>query len=427
MLIEIHMIQNHSPSNLNRDDLGAPKTCLFGGVTRARISSQCLKRSIRRSPEFHTVLEREGGVRTRRLITVLAERVHGDSHPPEKLIEFIAKAFEKGGVGRTGKGEEPNNTNILLFLPQSAIAGMADAVAAERAKRKPNPRALAEALADILGASASAPDIALSGRMTEVETAGLFARLELGVEASLSVAHAISTHAVTNEVDYFTAVDDEGRGTGAGHVDEAMFNSACFYKYFSLDWDGLVRNLAGREPDPQEDAAAHAKWKHELKPQAERLAAATLGHFLRAAALTTPTGKQNSFAAHNPPDGILVEVKRNSKTPVSYANAFADPVDPESLRGLVGQSVAQLGQYVHDIADGYDIEAERFWFSPSARHPLTWVERDTKAPEAEKPTVTPEEHNLKSLDTLVEVVVKAATGKPWSEVKDAGKASPEEA
>ena len=68
MLIEIHMIQNHSPANLNRDDLGAPKTCLFGGVTRARISSQCLKRSIRRSAEFQKALGKDGGVRTRSLI-----------------------------------------------------------------------------------------------------------------------------------------------------------------------------------------------------------------------------------------------------------------------------------------------------------------------------------------------------------------------
>lgn len=425
MLIEIHMIQNHSPSNLNRDDLGAPKTCLFGGVTRARISSQCLKRSIRRSPEFQAALEGEGGVRTRGLITHLAQRVDGAPDPPDDLVELIAKAFEKGGVGRTGKGEDPNNTEILLFVCESAIAAMAEAVAAERAKKKPNPQALAEAIAEILGESASVPDIALSGRMTEMERAGLFAKLDLRVEASLSAAHAISTHAVINEVDYFTAVDDLGTGAGAGHVDEAMFNSACFYKYFCLDWDQLVRNLAGPEPDEEKDAGAHAKWTDQVKPQAERLAAATLGHFLRAAALTTPTGKQNSFAAHNPPDGILLEIKTNAKTPMSYANAFADPVDPGSQRGLVGQSLAQLGQYVHDMADGYGIEAERFWFSPSGRHPLIWVDRDAKAPEAEKPTVTPEDRNLGSLDALVEVVVEAATGAPWAEVRDAGRAESE--
>ena len=58
MLIEIHAIQNHSPANLNRDDLGAPKTCYFGGVMRSRISSQCIKRSIRMSEEFKALLRR---------------------------------------------------------------------------------------------------------------------------------------------------------------------------------------------------------------------------------------------------------------------------------------------------------------------------------------------------------------------------------
>ena len=220
-------------------------------------------------------------------------------------------------------------------------------------------------------------------------------------------------NAAINEVDYFTAVDDLGEGPGAGHVNKGMFNSACFYKYFCLDWEQLVKNLAGPEPD--EDRA----------DEAARLAAATLGHFLRAAALTAPTGKQNSFAAYNPPDGILVEVKKNGTMPMSYANAFAEAVDAASERGLVGQSIAQLGQYVHDMADGYGVEAERFWFSPSGRRTLTWVDREAKGAEAEKPTVTPEEHNLGCLDALVEAVVGAATGGEWSEVKDAGKAASE--
>jgi CRISPR system Cascade subunit CasC len=91
MLIEIHLIQNHSPSNLNRDDLGAPKTCIFGGVTRARISSQCLKRSIRRSADFAAALERDGGVRTRRLAHVLARIAKSQKfdYTPEQLQSLL--------------------------------------------------------------------------------------------------------------------------------------------------------------------------------------------------------------------------------------------------------------------------------------------------------------------------------------------------
>jgi len=306
MLIETHMIQNHSPSNLNRDDLGAPKTCMFGGVTRARISSQCLKRSIRRSVDFQKAMEKDGGVRTRRLITILAEEASGSSPPTEDVVEFIAKAFEKGGVERTKKGEEPDNTSILMFIPRSTLDKMVVAVR-QATKRKAKPEDLCNELADLLGESAAVPDIALCGRMTELDSDGLFRKIDFHVEAALSAAHAISTHEVVNEVDYFTAVDDRAIGTGAGHVNEAMFASACFYKHFCIDWNQLVTNLGG-------DA---------------ELAKLTLRQFLYGAAMSTPSGKQKSFAAFNPPEGILVEVKTERRIPVSLANAFAEPVPPK--------------------------------------------------------------------------------------------------
>ncbi|MBZ0253695.1 MAG: type I-E CRISPR-associated protein Cas7/Cse4/CasC, partial [Candidatus Methylomirabilis sp.] len=359
----------------------------------------------------------------------------GDS-PDEKLIEFVAKAFEKGGVKRKpkkkkGKAAKPedsdaasdesgdddadeaeNATNILLFVSTSAIESMAAATRKAWSEKKRDVDALAGEFADILGRFAAVPDIALSGRMTELDRKGLFAEIDLSVEAALASAHAISTHAVVNEVDYFTAVDDLTKGTGAGHVAEAMFNSACFYKYFCLDWDQLVSNLTPRDAD---DAA---------KKDARRLAAATLGHFLRAAACTTPSGKKNSFAPFNPPDGVLIEVKP-AKTAVNYANAFADPVPERAPRGLVGESVARLGQYVADVTEGFGVKSDRFWFSPNGRYPLTWIDRDPKAKETEKekPVVPAADRNLGSLDALVSATVKAASGLDWSEVADAGKAA----
>ncbi len=109
------MIQNHSPANLNRDDLGAPKTCIFGGVTRARISSQCLKRSIRRSPEFAVALEKDGGVRTRRLIELIArEAAREGKEPDEKDRKAIRKVFEDGGVPLK---KDDDTFEILFFLP----------------------------------------------------------------------------------------------------------------------------------------------------------------------------------------------------------------------------------------------------------------------------------------------------------------------
>jgi len=357
MLIEIHMIQNHSPANLNRDDLGAPKTCIFGGTTRARISSQCLKRSIRRSPEFAAALERDGGVRTRRLIELIARAAADEENKPNpEHLKKIRKAFEEGGV--TVK-ENENTFDILFFLPRSAINEMGAAV-------RDGNGDLGERFAEIIGRFVKTPDIALCGRMTEFDGKGPFADLKgkFTVEAALSASHAISTHAVINEVDYFTAADDvPGHDAGAAHVNEAMFNSACFYKNFVIDFDQLSTNL-NNDVD---------------------LAMATVRCFLQAAAKANPSGKQHAFAAFNPPDGILVEVKTKSATPISYANAFADPVSEKTERGLIGESIARLGQYAHDLIVGYGIAANRFWFSPSLRYRLTWIDKSRKEHEQEQP------------------------------------------
>jgi CRISPR system Cascade subunit CasC len=382
MLIEIHVIQNHSPSNLNRDDLGAPKTCIFGGVTRARISSQCLKRSIRRSPEFAAAMEEDGGVRTRRLIQEIAKAAAAkDSPPEEKHLKAIRKVFEEGGVGLDKN--DVYRSDILFFLPRSAIEEMGDAVAKGASD-------LGAKFAEIIGKCGQTPDIALCGRMTEFDAKGPFESLKgkFTVEAALSAAHAISTHAVINEVDYFTAADDvPGPDAGAGHVNEAVFNSACFYKHFAINWDQLLKNLAGDKD----------------------LATRTVRCFLEGAARVNPSGKQHAYAAFNYPDGILVEVKTDSATPVSYANAFADPVPEKAQRGLIGESIARLGQYVHDIVNGYGIKARRFWFSPSNRYALTCVDHAEKSDATKEKRVVQDEASTGNFDDFVKRVMDAVT------------------
>jgi len=359
MLIEIHIIQNHSPSNLNRDDLGAPKTCIFGGATRQRISSQCLKRSIRRSPEFAAALANDGGVRTRSLIREIARRAHPNGEPPADLVNRIRKVFEDGGVTfKKATESDPEKMDIIWFVPSSAIDEMAAAAT--------NGTNLAEAIAEIVSRKPLVPDIALSGRMTEFDAKGPFSNLEsFRVEAALSAAHAISTHQTVNEVDYFTAVDDRASGAAAAFLEEAMFNSSCFYKHFVIDWDQLLENLSGNVA----------------------LATTTVKCFLEAAARANPSGKQHSFAAFNPPDGVLVEVKTKSTTPISYANAFADPVPEKSERGLIGESIARLGQYAHDLITGYGVDADRFWFSPNSSRKLSWIDKSKKEQEQEQSVV----------------------------------------
>ena len=368
MLIEIHAIQNHSPANLNRDDLGAPKTCYFGGVLRSRISSQCIKRSIRRSAEFRKLL---GGIRTRQLARLIAEQVTGKADVKKRAARILK------ACGIAPKDEE--KSDMLVYTTHAAIAEMARLLQDGDGK---SDEQLAQEFGKLIEQRTAVPDMALTGRMLET---GVLK--DTTVEAALQVAHAISTHEARPEVDYYVAADDvPGDDAGAGYVDEAMFASACFYKYFSVHWETLLENLKGFEGNK------------------EHLAAHTVGAFIRGAALVNPTGKQNSFAAHNPPDGMLVEIKN---TPISYANAFARPAAPGE-RDLVSESIAQLAHYVHDLDVGFGKPKQRFWFSPNLRYPLCVAKDEKEVPLAKD--------NCKSLDELISAVI-GAVGHDWETVK----------
>lgn len=408
MLIEIHAIQNHSPANLNRDDLGAPKTCYFGGVMRSRISSQCIKRSIRTSDTFKLLC---GGIRTRRLPQHLAAQIQGKDMLP--LAEAVVRhcGLIKDETEKDGKKD------VIVFLSKSAVASMVGLLRDELAEvTKNRVTALARRFAELVTQERFAPDMALSGRMLEPakpkkekkgknadagetqddeensKDKGVWKGLDPSIEAALQVGHAISTHEARPEVDYFVAADDvKGEDAGGAHLGEAMFASACFYKYFSIHWETLLKNLEGYDGNR------------------EFLAAHTVGAFLRGAALANPTGKQNSFAAHNPPDGIVVEVKKDRCTPISYANSFANPVPCKGPRDMVSQSIAQLAQYIHDLDTGYGRPEKRFWFSPNLRHALTVVNGKQVAALAD--------HDFKSLDELVVELLKAI-GFDWAKVQE---------
>lgn len=370
MLIEVHMIQNHSPANLNRDDLGAPKTCYFGGVLRSRISSQCLKRSIRLSEDFHDL---NGGVRTRRLAELIQQEA-GDVDCRDKAQELLSLC---------GIKHEEKNSKMLVFLSKESIKKLAEIVTDENLEM---PQA-AQKVADVIAGATYSPDIALYGRMLEPEAKDKKIRWKnTSVEAALQVAHALSTHTARPEIDYYVAVDDvPGDDAGAGFVDEALFASACFYKYFSIDWGQLVTNLNGNE----------------------KLAAHTVGAFIMSAAKNNPSGKQNSFAAHNFPDGIMVEFK---STPVSYANAFVRPVSLVKDSDLVELSIGQFANYVRDINQGYfqgQMRDNAFWFSPNNRFPFSQYASELGV------------EDVPTLDQLVRKTLQKIGKYDWDEVKQA--------
>jgi CRISPR system Cascade subunit CasC len=379
MFIELHIIQNFAPSNLNRSDTGSPKDCEFGGVRRARISSQCFKRAIRREGNFAQLLEKLGGsVRTRRLVIEIAKAIDGKAGeheaPTEKTVKLVSEIFKEGGIERPetrnskeGAEAEKDNTKLILFMNRRAITDMAQAckdnLPTLTGKDKEARNKLIAELGEMLARSAQIPDIALFGRMVEVKGTTPFGKLQLGVDAAAQVAHAISTHKSGIEFDFYTAVDDllpKGE-TGAGMMGTMEFNSACFYRYANVDMEQLKVNLMEPQSNP---ATKEAKADDEVA--AETLALDTLEAFLRAAVEAVPTGKQTSTAAQNPPSFVLAVARSGGLW--SLANAFEVPVRAAS-GGLVEASINKLDEHWAQLVKAYGGEqiADKCYFNLSGQ------------------------------------------------------------
>lgn len=317
MFIELHMIQNFAPSNLNRDDTNNPKDCEFGGVRRARISSQCLKRAMRTAPEFARATGVPPGVRTRRIIGSLAPLLQEAGRPAEEVAAVLGR-FVPAYLSKLDRDQE--RTSVLVYLSEEerlAIRdGLLDRWEALVLEGDDALKGIVRDLTRQFKGHTSAPDIALFGRM-------LAERPELNLEATCQVAHAISTHRVTMEMDWWTAVDDlqPDDNAGAGMMGFGGYDSACFYRYARIDWGRLCETLGDAD-----------------------LARRTVEGFLRAAIAAVPSGKQNSHAAYNPPSLLLGVVRRDGMA-WSLANAFEQPVSPDRQGGLVRPSVAALDRY----------------------------------------------------------------------------------
>lgn len=349
MLIQIHLLQNYAPANLNRDDTGSPKDAVFGGVRRGRISSQCLKRSIRKSAAFADAFGQNGlmGVRTKKLHDLLREELDAmgvDGETTQDILKRVAEIGRESGKAAAEETEEAPvpggepvevETKQLIFLGRDELRPLAERLLGLYQEHGSKKWADAKKLkiGDITKAlGKSLPrsvDIAMFGRMTTSEAFE-------DVQAAVQVAHALSTNALAPEFDYYTAVDDLSGESGAGMIGDVEFNSSTYYKYLSVHWEKLVENLGG-------DAAT-----------ARRAVLA----LVEAAATAQPTGKQNSFAAHNLPDLVLVEV-RERNLPVSYANAYLKPARAGHDHSLVDASVARLSDYMERVSKTYGLSGQR--------------------------------------------------------------------
>jgi len=304
-IIEFHVLQQFAPGNLNRDDTGAPKDAYFGGVRRARISSQSFKRAIRLHFAAERLLEdHELADRTKRLAASLESRLRGKvAEPGKAAADLLGLANLK-----VKKVKDSDHTEYLLFIGHKDIDCLADIAA--KFDGKLGDKAAKKAVEEILRSN-RAVDVALFGRM-------LADAKDFNVDAAAQVAHALSTHRVEREFDFFTAVDDLASGDEAvsGMLGTVDFNSACYYRYAVLHLDLLSSNLGG---------------DGELVGRA-------VSAFLTAYVRAIPSGKQNTFAAHNPPE--FVAVRFGNTMPVNLAGAFERPVQPN--KGYLYGSVVAL-------------------------------------------------------------------------------------
>ena len=357
MKVELHLLQSVPPSNLNRDDTGAPKDAHFGGHRRARLSSQSLKRAIRTSETFRQIVSERVGIRTRRAVTYLRGHLTEAHGLDDAAAHALARSATEALLRKVG---DDDRSNVLYYAARpelddlaARLAASADATAAAQAlaaarrevlpdeepakdqqkaidaATKPLDKAatavVQQFVKDYKGKT-SAADIALFGRFLVEEPS-------LNIDAACQVAHALSVDRVAPSYDYFTAVDDLQKAgdddAGAGMIGTTGFTSACFYRYAVVDVDQLARNLGGDRQAARDAVRA----------------------FLTAAVTALPSGKQNSFAANVRPETVLAVV-RHDGTPLSLVNAFADPVRADGL-SLAAHATERLARQWGDMEAMY--------------------------------------------------------------------------
>lgn len=322
--VDVHVLQTVPPSNLNRDDAGTPKQAIYGGVRRARVSSQAWKRATRLAFERRLHLPADQlGTRSKRIGRQLAERLSARSGLSYEAARRIVDALLVK-LDVTASKKKEGESAYLLFYGRAQLDRIVDLVADQAVELSALPDDALAKTAEEYDVRAILTrghpiDVALFGRMVADLTA-------LNVDAATQVAHAISTHPVEVEFDYFTAVDDaKDRVTedaGAGMIGSVEFTSATLYRFATVGMHQLVENLDG-------DATA---------------ALAALSAFLHGFVYSMPTGHQNSFGNRTLPSLVSVVVRGDQ--PVNLVTAYEDPVP---LAGGIGtESARRLDQALHD-------------------------------------------------------------------------------
>jgi len=332
MQLEIHVLQSFPPANLNRDENGMPKSTVFGGYPRARISSQCQKRAVRLFYQQHSDVTAEQFAQRSRAWMPELKALLVASNIPETQAETATK-LSLEVLGAKFEGDKIESKTIL-FLGRTEIAAIADILIKNWAKiepelagkepklpaKDPNMNKLIE---KVLVDNGKPGDVALFGRM-------MASLPTVNVDAAVQMAHAISVNKLQQEFDFFTAVDDlsSSDDSGADHMGETGYNSSTYYRFTTLDTMQLQTNLGS---DVQANTIAQA--------------------FAEAFVKAIPTGHQNGFAAHSLPAAVMVIVRKGQ--PISLVDAFENPVAPKGGKSLLENALSQLDRHWADLTKMY--------------------------------------------------------------------------
>lgn len=315
--IEFHILQSFPVTCLNRDDVGAPKTAVVGGVTRARVSSQCWKRQVRLAlQEFGVKL----GIRTKKVAELVTEhciKLGAAQEPAQLCASKIAELLAD---------------DTLLFISHSeaeAFAGYAKEQQFDASKIKD--KELAKLAKKSLNPALDALDIALFGRMVAKAA-------DMNVEAAASFSHAISTHKVANEVEFFTALDDRQEEPGSAHMGSLEFNSATYYRYISLELGQLTDTMGGNELN-----------KEQLKQ--------AIAAFTKALFVAVPAARQTTQSGASPWEFAKVLVRKGQRLQVPFdepvkaaGHGFLLP-SVEALKGYISKKEALTGSLFGKLGD----------------------------------------------------------------------------
>lgn len=304
LYMDVHVIQTLPPSNINRDDTGSPKTAQYGGIRRARVSSQAWKRAMRNY--FNENGKSLGvGVRTKDIVSYVADKIL--ALKPE-MDRAAAMEGAEQAINNAGISTKDHIAKALFFLGDKQAEQLAKAVL-QGHYSKSDGKALQKILKDN-----PEIDIALFGRMVADAP-------ELNTDASCQVAHAISTHAVQTEFDYFTALDDlsSEEQTGAEFLDSFEYNSSTLYRYANIAIHDFERQLGDKEAT---------------------IAACKL--FVEAFSNSLPTGKVNSFANQTVPSLVMITLR--SDRPINLVSAFEQAVRAKREGGYVNASIERLAE-----------------------------------------------------------------------------------